>query len=141
MSNCFSRPSKSKVKVEQPKPKMTFDIKIPMACGCDGCARKVYDAAVKTKGVDSVELDIKQCQLKVSGKVDSENVLKKVRRTGKKGAAVNDPKKGAQNPSLPPFYNDKNKALPIVYIEGQRVEGDTLVNLFSDDNPNACSIM
>ncbi|KAL6512928.1 hypothetical protein OROHE_019718 [Orobanche hederae] len=131
MSNCFSRPSKSKVKVEQPKPKMTFDIKIPMACGCDGCARKVYDAAVKTKGVDSVELDIKQCQLKVSGKVDSENVLKKVWRTGKKGAAVNDPKKGAQNPSLP----------TVVYIGGQTVEGDTLVNLFSDENPNACSIM
>ncbi|KAL6521552.1 hypothetical protein OROGR_018121 [Orobanche gracilis] len=132
MSNCFSRPSKSKVKVEQPK--MTVEIKIPMACGCDGCAQKVYKAAVNTKGVDNVELDRKLCQLKVSGKVDPKNVLKKLWRTGKKGAAVNDPKKGVQKPSLP-FYND-------MYLgNGRTVQGDTLVDLFSDENPNACSIM
>ncbi|KAI3719061.1 hypothetical protein L6452_19951 [Arctium lappa] len=51
---------------------------------CHGCERKVRKALRNMNGVESIDIDMNMQKVTVSGWIDHEKVLRKVRRTGKK---------------------------------------------------------
>lgn len=126
----------------------TVELRVRM--DCEGCERKVRNALNSMKGVSSVEVERKQYKATVTGYVDANKVLKRVRQTGKKAelwpykpyhlvyypytAQVYDKKAPSGyvrnvDPTFPSYPHDGNNA------------PETYTTLFSDDNANACTIM
>ncbi|KAL2335775.1 hypothetical protein Fmac_016988 [Flemingia macrophylla] len=113
---------------------------------CDGCERRVRNAVTSLKGVKCVEVNRQQSRVMVSGYVDPNKVLKRVRSTGKVRAQfwpyveqhlVYYPyAPGAYDRRAPSGYvRNVLQAFPASSSE------DNFVSFFSDDNVNACSIM
>ncbi|XP_061337406.1 heavy metal-associated isoprenylated plant protein 21 [Gastrolobium bilobum] len=128
------------------KPMQTVEIKVRM--DCDGCERRVKNAVTSLKGVKSVEVNRKQSRVIVSGYVDANKVLKRVRSTGKVRAKfwpyveqhlVYYPyASGAYDIRAPTgFVRNVVQAFPV----SSNAPEENFVSLFSDDNVNACSIM
>ncbi|XP_021858346.1 heavy metal-associated isoprenylated plant protein 22 isoform X2 [Spinacia oleracea] len=115
---------------------------------CDGCERRVKSAVTSLRGVRSVEIIRKQSKVTVTGHVDPNKVLKKVKETGKKRAEfwpyiehnlVAYPYvAGAYDKRAPPGYV---KDVPQAYSSSYNLPQDNISTFFSDDNANACSIM
>ncbi|XP_043695090.1 heavy metal-associated isoprenylated plant protein 21-like [Telopea speciosissima] len=127
------------------KPMQTVDIKVKM--DCDGCERRVKHAVSSMKGVKSVEINRKQSRLKVSGYIDPNKVLKRIkRRTGKKAEFwPYVPYNLVYYPYVSQAY-DKRAPAGFVRNVAQALPTPNAIeekftSLFSDDNPNACSIM
>ncbi|XP_021858345.1 heavy metal-associated isoprenylated plant protein 21 isoform X1 [Spinacia oleracea] len=128
------------------KPFQTVEIKVKM--DCDGCERRVKSAVTSLRGVRSVEIIRKQSKVTVTGHVDPNKVLKKVKETGKKRAEfwpyiehnlVAYPYvAGAYDKRAPPGYV---KDVPQAYSSSYNLPQDNISTFFSDDNANACSIM
>ncbi|KAH7847683.1 hypothetical protein Vadar_028964 [Vaccinium darrowii] len=127
------------------KAMQTVEIKVKM--DCDGCERKVKNAVTHMKGVKSVDVNRKQSRVTVSGYVEPNKVLKKVKSTGKRAEFW---------PYIPynlvyyPYVNQAyDKRAPAGFVRnvaqavpaGPNAPEERLTYLFSDDNPNACSIM
>ncbi|TKY50508.1 Heavy metal-associated isoprenylated plant protein 26 [Spatholobus suberectus] len=129
------------------KPMQTVEIKVRM--DCDGCERRVRNAVTSLKGVKSVEVNRKQSRVIVSGYLDPNKVLKRVRSTGKVRAQfwpyveqhlVYYPHaSGAYDRRAPSGYvRNVVQAFP---ASSNAPAEENFVSLFSDDNVNACSIM
>ncbi|KAK4353897.1 hypothetical protein RND71_026091 [Anisodus tanguticus] len=100
-------------------------------------------------GVKSVEINRKQQKVTVTGYVEAHKVLKKAKSTGKKAEIwpyvpynlVAQPyAAAAYDKKAPPGYVrrvDQNPTTGTV----STFEDPAYVTMFSDDNPNACSIM
>ncbi|XAR73336.1 hypothetical protein NMG60_11007271 [Bertholletia excelsa] len=123
----------------------TVELKIRM--DCDGCVLKVKNTLSSLKGVKSVEINRKQQKVTVTGFVEASKVLKKARSTGKKAELwPYVPYNLVAQPYAAPAYDKK---APPGYV--RKVENpttgtvarydDPYITLFSDENPNACSIM
>jgi copper chaperone CopZ len=67
---------------ESPKLK-AFYLKVPIQCACEGCKKKVKRILFKVQGVDSVDVDIKQQKVTVTGDVKAEALIKKLAKHGK----------------------------------------------------------
>ncbi|XP_057500682.1 heavy metal-associated isoprenylated plant protein 23-like [Actinidia eriantha] len=127
----------------------TVDLKVRM--DCDGCELKVKKALSSLTGVKSVEINRKQQKVSVSGYVEANKVLKKAKSTGKKAEIwpyvpynlVAQPYAAqAYDKKAPPGYvrkveNPTNNTSTVM----TRYDQDPYITMFSDDNPNACSIM
>ncbi|KAL3731376.1 heavy metal-associated isoprenylated plant protein 20-like [Eucalyptus grandis] len=126
------------------KPMQTVDIKVKM--DCDGCERRVRNAVSSMKGAKSVEVNRKQSKVSVTGYVESGKVLNKVRSTGKKAELwPYVPYNLVAYPYAPQAYDKK---APSGYVKNvpqalpsPNAPGEHFTTLFSDENPNACSIM
>ncbi|CAN6675503.1 unnamed protein product [Malus baccata var. baccata] len=126
------------------KPMQTVEIKVKM--DCDGCERRVKSAVTNMKGAKQVEVNRKQSKVTVTGYVDPNKVLKKVKSTGKKAEIwpyvrynlVAYPYvAGAYDKKAPSGYvRNVTQALP-----GPNAPDDKYTSMFSDENPHACSIM
>ena len=107
-------------------------------------------------GVKKVEINRKQQKVTVSGYVDANKVLKKAKSTGKKSEIwpyvpynlVAHPYTAqAYDKKAPPGYVRKietTTAYSAGVIRSYDQEEDvsySYITLFSDDNPNACSLM
>nr|GFC67456.1 heavy metal-associated isoprenylated plant protein 21-like [Tanacetum cinerariifolium] len=126
------------------KPMQTVEIKVKM--DCDGCERRVKNAVKSIKGVKTVDVNRKQSRVTVSGYVEPNKVLKRVKSTGKRAEFW---------PYIPynlvsyPYVNQAyDKRAPAGFVKNvvQAVSApnatdERITYLFSDDNPNACSIM
>lgn len=102
-------------------------------------------------GVKSVEINRKHQKVSVSGYVEGHKVLKKAKSTGKKAEIwpyvpynlVPQPYAAhAYDKKAPPGYvrkveNTASTATMITKYNDQEL----YITMFSDDNPNACSIM
>ncbi|KAK1327203.1 Heavy metal-associated isoprenylated plant protein 26 [Acorus calamus] len=126
------------------KPIQTVEVKVKM--DCDGCERRVRNAVRSMKGARSVEVNRKQSKVTVTGYVTPNTVLKRVRSTGK-GAEL-WPYVPYNLVSYPYVEKVYDKKAPSGYVRNapQALPGpndptEKYVSLFSDDNPNACSIM
>ncbi|KAA8546850.1 hypothetical protein F0562_003279 [Nyssa sinensis] len=97
----------------------TVDLKVRM--DCDGCELKVKKVLSSLSGVKSVEINRKQQKVSVTGYVDQ----------NKYAAQAYDKK-------APPGYVRKVENPTSGTVT--RYE-DPYITMFSDDNPNACSIM
>eukprot|EP00253_Pinus_taeda_P019431 PITA_19431 len=125
-------------------------VELRVRIDCEGCERKVKNALTSMKGVSTVEVERKHNKVTVTGYVDPKKVLKRVRGTGKTAelwpykpyhlvyypyaAQVYDKKAPSGyvrsvDPTLSTYPDDNNNA------------PETYTSLFSDDNPNACTIM
>ncbi|KAE8659359.1 methionyl-tRNA formyltransferase [Hibiscus syriacus] len=128
------------------KPMQTVKIKVKM--DCDGCERRVRNAVNYIEGVQTVEVDRKLSLVTVTGNVDPNKVLKKVKSTGKNAEfwpyipqhIVHYPHaSGAYDKRAPSgFVRNVVQAFP---ASSNSVPEEYFASLFSDDNVHACSVM
>ncbi|GMJ09663.1 heavy metal associated isoprenylated plant protein 22, HEAVY METAL ASSOCIATED PROTEIN 4 [Hibiscus trionum] len=131
-------------KKKKRKVMQTVEIKVKM--DCDGCERRVKNAVSSIKGVKSVDVNRKQSRVTVTGYVEPNKVLKKVKSTGKRAEfwpyvpynLVAYPYVAqAYDKKAPPGYVKKSDQA----LQTPNAVDEKFVTLFSDENPNACSIM
>ncbi|KAL8142039.1 hypothetical protein V2J09_015071 [Rumex salicifolius] len=126
------------------KPTQTVEIRVKM--DCDGCERKVKNAVSRMTGAKTVEVNRKQSKVTVTGQVEPNRVLSNIKRTGKKAEFwPYVPYNVVYYPYAPQAYDkrapaghvkDATQALPPPHSHEEKYTW-----MFSDDNPNACSIM
>ncbi|XP_044469119.1 heavy metal-associated isoprenylated plant protein 23-like [Mangifera indica] len=126
----------------------TVDLKVRM--DCDGCELKVKNALSSLSGVKSVEINRKQQKVSVTGYVEANKVLKKAKSTGKKAEIwPYVPYNLVAQPYIAPAYDKKAPPGYVRKVENPATNAtvttygsaDPYITMFSDDNPNACSIM
>ncbi|KAL9377916.1 hypothetical protein Peur_029251 [Populus x canadensis] len=124
----------------------TVELKVRM--DCDGCELKVKNALSSMSGVKKVEINRKQQRVTVSGYVDSNRVLKKAKSTGKRAEIwPYVPYSLVAQPFATQAYDKKAPPGYVRKVENTAAIGtvtryeDPYTSMFSDDNPNACSIM
>lgn len=130
----------------------TVELKVRM--DCDGCELKVKKVLSSMKGVKSVEINRKQQKVTVSGYVEPSKVLKKAKSTGKKAEIwpyvpynlVTQPYTAqAYDKKAPPGYVRNVEIINSSSVSSQGGGGprqeDQITNMFSDENPNSCSVM
>ncbi|XP_042510018.1 heavy metal-associated isoprenylated plant protein 27-like [Macadamia integrifolia] len=119
---------------------------------CEGCERKVEKAVRGMSGVTQVDIDPKHHKLTVVGYVNPKKVLRHVQnRTGKKAEFwPYIPYEEVAHPYAPVTYD---KRAPSGYVRNtmddprssKLARASTMEekysNTFSDENPNACSVM
>ncbi|KAJ3677323.1 hypothetical protein LUZ60_003047 [Juncus effusus] len=124
-------------------------VELKVKMDCDGCVLKVKNALSNMKGVQSVDINRKQNKVTVNGYVEPSKVLKKVQATGKKAEIwpyipynlVAHPYEAqTYDKRAPPGYVRKVEPNMAVYNYEARQE-EKYTSMFSDDNPNACSVM
>ncbi|XP_027922512.1 heavy metal-associated isoprenylated plant protein 21-like [Vigna unguiculata] len=125
------------------KPMQTVEIKVRM--DCDGCERRVRNAVTSLKGVKSVEVNRKQSRVVVSGYVDPNKVLKRVKSTGKVRAKF-WPYVEQHLVYYPYATGAYDRRAPSGYVRNvvqafPDPPQDNFLSFFSDDNVHACSIM
>ncbi|XP_064944230.1 heavy metal-associated isoprenylated plant protein 28-like isoform X1 [Musa acuminata AAA Group] len=135
---------------------------------CSGCENKIRKALSKLQGVDSVDIDMVRQKVTVTGWVDQKKVLKAVRKTGRRAVLWPYPLDAEHNvytqgcyhlqhptpahrllfDAEPHSYNYYKHGYDDSTLHGYYqqpahthiIEEEARVR-FSDDNPNACSIM
>ncbi|KAF5192673.1 Heavy metal-associated isoprenylated plant protein [Thalictrum thalictroides] len=123
----------------------TVELKVRM--DCDGCELKVRNALSSMSGVKSVDINRKQQKVIVSGYVEAHKVLKKAKSTGKKAEIwPYIPYNLVAQPYTAQAYDKKAppgfvRNVEITTTSTVSRHDDPYTNMFSDDNPNACSIM
>ncbi|KAI9117044.1 hypothetical protein K1719_012043 [Acacia pycnantha] len=132
------------------KPFQTVELKVRM--DCDGCELKVKKALSSLSGVKSVEINRKLQKVTVTGHVEESKVLKKAKATGKRAEMwpyvpynlVAQPYAAhAYDKRAPPGFVrnvDASSSSSSIGALATRYE-DPYITFFSDDNPNACSLM
>ncbi|XP_027360290.1 heavy metal-associated isoprenylated plant protein 21-like isoform X2 [Abrus precatorius] len=126
------------------KKRKPMQIKVKM--DCDGCERRVRNSVAHMKGVKQVEVNRKQSKVTVTGYVDRNRVLKKVQSTGKRADFW--PYIPYNLVAYPYVAQAYDKKAPSGYVKNAvqafptpNALDEKLTFLFSDENPNACSIM
>ncbi|MCO5582673.1 hypothetical protein L7F22_036572 [Adiantum nelumboides] len=135
---------------------------------CPGCERTVRKALSRLKGIHNVEIDREQQKVTVTGFVDKDKVLNRVRRKGKvaefwpsEAEMLPDPDSlepdnlldvtgpfsvggGVDYPysyNRPLHYHiNGGSEVPYYYYHPSHPHGP-VADAFNDDNPNNCSIM
>lgn len=98
-------------------------------------------------GAKSVEVDLKQQKATVTGRVEAKKVLKAAQSTKKKVELwPYVPYNLVAHPYVAQAYDKKAppnmvRSVPNTATISETTMDDTYTLLFSDDNPNACSIM
>ncbi|OVA14534.1 hypothetical protein BVC80_1039g13 [Macleaya cordata] len=117
----------------------------PMQCGSVILVSSVAGQLAQ-HWVRSVEVSRKQSRVTVSGYVDPNKVLKRVKSTGKKAEFW--PYVPYNLVAYPYVSQAYDKKAPAGYVRNvvqalpsPNNPDERLTTLFSDDNPNACSIM
>ncbi|XP_057791773.1 heavy metal-associated isoprenylated plant protein 21-like isoform X2 [Salvia miltiorrhiza] len=137
---CSATTTRSKRKSMQ-----TVEIRVKM--DCDGCERRVKNAIKNIKGVKSIDINRKLSRVTVNGFVDPNKVLKRVNNTGKKAEFWPFiPYNVVQFPHVSQVYDKKAPAGFVRNVQAAaapppNATEEAMTYLFSEDNPNACSIM
>lgn len=123
-----------------------------MKMDCEGCERKVKRSVEGMKGVNSVDINPKQHKLTVVGYIDPDKVVARVAYcTGKKAELwPYVPYDIVAHPYAPGVYDKK---APAGYVRNSEYDPRTsqlarasstevrYTTAFSDENPQACTIM
>ncbi|CAA7401032.1 unnamed protein product [Spirodela intermedia] len=135
---------------EKKKKRLLQTVELKVRMDCDGCELKVKKALSSMKGVQTVEINRKQQKVTVTGFVEGSKVLKKAKSTGNKAEIwPYIPFNLVAHPYAALSYDKKAPPGFVRYVEplaappayGGGKHEDQLAALFSDDNPNACSVM
>lgn len=152
-------PPKQQDKKDEPPPVITLVLKIGMHC--EACAQLLQKRIRKIKGVESVTTDLANDQVTVKGVLDPEKLVNDVYKKTKKQATVvkdeekkEEEKKEEEKKEEPKEEEKKeeaakededNKAMEMKMSEyyGPKYYTDysSAPEMFSDENPNACSVM
>ncbi|XP_038697465.1 heavy metal-associated isoprenylated plant protein 23-like [Tripterygium wilfordii] len=124
----------------------TVELKVRM--DCDGCELKVKNSLSSMTGVKKVEVNRKQQKVTVTGFVEANKVLKKAKSTGKKAEIwPYVPYNLVAQPYTAQHYDKKAPPGYVRKVETTATNAnvtryeDPYISMFSDDNPNACSVM
>ncbi|XP_052190769.1 heavy metal-associated isoprenylated plant protein 23-like [Diospyros lotus] len=129
------------------KKKQFQTVALKVRMDCEGCGAKVKNALSSLKGAKSVEVDWKQQKATVSGYVDAKKVLKKAQSTRKKvepwpyvpyNLIAHPYVAGVYDKKAPPGFVRATEDTAIATLSTVEEQYTTM---FSDDNPDACSIM
>ncbi|KAK3034597.1 hypothetical protein RJ639_033843, partial [Escallonia herrerae] len=133
--------TEEKKEEKKPEPKVV-EVVLKIFLHCEGCAKDVKHCIHKMEGVHTVEPDMKNNLVTVTGTIDAEKLVEFVdKRAGRRAEIVKQKQDGKNK------KEDKNEG------EGDRNgrKDSTCHNyppglvyapqLFSDENPNACSVM
>ncbi|RZC64640.1 hypothetical protein C5167_008330 [Papaver somniferum] len=124
----------------------TVELKVRM--DCEGCELKVKNALSSMRGVKSVEINRKEQKVTVSGYVEANKVLKRAQSTGNKSEVwPYIPYNLVMNPYTAQVYDKKAPPGYVRKVDNttatttMNYQDDHYIAMFSDDNPNSCSIM
>ncbi|GAY36083.1 hypothetical protein CUMW_020150 [Citrus unshiu] len=118
---------------------------------CNACERTIARAISKFKGVEKFTTDMNKHRVVVTGRIDPQKVLKKLKKkTGKKVEIVDNNNNNEESPkgcrnneenedSYRALLDKTNEDLAILFDCCKY--NDEVLMMFSDENPNACSIM
>ncbi|KAF2299634.1 hypothetical protein GH714_002089 [Hevea brasiliensis] len=129
------------------KKKQIQTVALKVRMDCEGCERKVKSVLSGVKGVKSVDVDLKQQKVTVTGYVEPKKVLKAAQSTKKKVEPwPYVPYSLVANPYVSQAYDKKAppnhvRAVPVTATITETTVDDHYTNMFSDENPNACFIM
>ncbi|KAK7331144.1 hypothetical protein VNO77_25361 [Canavalia gladiata] len=151
-------------KKEEPPPVVTVVLKVRMHC--EACAQVIQKRIRKIQGVESVETNLGNDQVIVKGVIDPEKLVDYVyKRTKKQAAIVKEEEKEKKEEEK---KEEEKKEEKEEKIEGEENKGDDgdeenktdikrseywpsrnyidyvyapQIQMFSDENPNACTVM
>ncbi|KAF5465562.1 hypothetical protein F2P56_015554 [Juglans regia] len=137
---------KKKKDIEATKEVVHAEFKVSMHC--NACERTVAKAISKCKGVEKFTTDMNNHKVVATGKFDPQKVLKKLKKkTGKRAEIVVNKAPASStttNQSNGPELSVQPKVLapddPLLIMFDYCKENELLM-MFSDENPNACTIM
>ncbi|KAG2654087.1 heavy metal-associated isoprenylated plant protein 20-like [Panicum virgatum] len=140
------------------------EVELRVRIDCERCEREVKKALSGMRGVHHVEVNRLQQKVTVTGEVDPLAVLRRAQSTGKKaepwpqkaaaaggyyyvpagvalygvGAAQLQAHDGGRwaNPAAAGYYH-----YPAARSAEAAIGAEQITDMFSDDNPNACSVM
>ncbi|KAL3838007.1 hypothetical protein ACJIZ3_022598 [Penstemon smallii] len=119
--------------------KQIVEAEFNVSMHCNACERSVAKAISKIKGVDKFMTDMKNHKVVVIGKINPENVLKKLKKkTGKKVELLVREQNSKDGDKEALEYSNKQ------VLDSWLVDSydDCEIHLmFNDENANACSIM
>ncbi|KAI3823753.1 hypothetical protein L1987_05194 [Smallanthus sonchifolius] len=109
---------------------------------CDECEKLVAETISKIKGVEKFMTDMTRHHVVVMGKISPAKVLKKLKKTGKRVEMIlsceYDIPDDIENENVDQDDFLQPAPDPTMY---DYLRESTLYTIFSDENPNACSIM
>ncbi|XP_077210119.1 heavy metal-associated isoprenylated plant protein 45-like [Tasmannia lanceolata] len=123
---------------------------------CEGCEKRIRKAISKIEGVDTVDIDMDTQKVTVTGYVDQREVLKVVRRTGRKAEFWPYPYDGEYHLYALQYLEDSTFSTTHNYyrhgynstFQGyfpnpaySKIVDDHTAAIFNDDNVHACMIM
>ncbi|KAK8552232.1 hypothetical protein V6N13_120644 [Hibiscus sabdariffa] len=129
------------------KKKQTQTVALKIRMDCEGCARKVKKVLSGVKGAKSVDVDLKQQKATVTGYVEPKKVLEAAKTTKKKVELwPYVPYTMVANPYVAQAYDKKAPPNHVRKVADpakitETTMDDRYSNMFSDENPNACSLM
>ncbi|XP_020085564.1 heavy metal-associated isoprenylated plant protein 27-like [Ananas comosus] len=143
-------PSTQHRHIKKHKQLQTVEMRVRM--DCEGCVRKVKKALEGMKGVSSVSVEPKQFKVTVIGYVDPAKVMRRVAyKTGKKVEPwPYVPYDLVAHPYAPGAYDKKAPAGHVRNVVADPAAAplarassleEKYSSAFSDENPNACSVM
>ncbi|KAK8671069.1 hypothetical protein V6N13_037678 [Hibiscus sabdariffa] len=101
---------------------------------CNACERSVAKVIAKLKGVEKFVTDMNQNKVIVTRKIDPQQALKKLRKkTGKRVEIVGKVEEEEDE-------KEETGDVSTIYENSTLVDDEAFV-MFSDENPNACSVM
>ncbi|KAJ3695686.1 hypothetical protein LUZ60_001063 [Juncus effusus] len=141
---CSVTETKRALQIKKRKPLQTVDLKVKM--DCDGCERRIRHAVSNIRGVTAVNINRKISRVTVTGYIDTKKVMERVRSTGKRGEPW--PYTSANLVRYPYVAGAYDKKAPAGFVRSvpQAMPSPNALDvkymsMFSDENPNACSIM
>jgi len=141
---CSITETKEALKLRKKRPLQTVNIKVKM--DCEGCERRVKSAVKSMRGVTSVVVNPKQSKCTVTGYVEPAKVLERVKSTGK--AAEMWPYVPYTMTTYPYVGGAYDKKAPAGFVRSapQAMADPSApevryMNMFSDENVNACTVM
>ncbi|KAG6471594.1 heavy metal-associated isoprenylated plant protein 7-like [Zingiber officinale] len=141
-------------KQEEPPKPITVVLKVRMHC--EKCAQVLKKRVTKIEGVESVKPDLANSQVTVTGFVDPEKLVENVYRRTRKQASIvpeevkeeekkdEEPEKKEENTEGEKQEEGKEDEENIKYDMNKYeyyVQDAYTPQAFSDENPNACSVM
>ncbi|KAL4334134.1 hypothetical protein GQ457_07G023350 [Hibiscus cannabinus] len=129
------------------KKKQTQTVALKIRMDCEGCARKVKKVLSGVKGAKSVDVDLKQQKATVTGYVEPKKVLEAAKTTKKKVELwPYVPYTMVANPYVAQAYDKKAPPNHVRKLADpakitETTMDDRYSTMFSDENPNACSLM
>ncbi|OIT31182.1 heavy metal-associated isoprenylated plant protein 26-like [Nicotiana tabacum] len=142
----------SKKKLSKLRKRQLEMVEIRVKMDCEGCERRVRKSVDGMKGVTNVEVEPKKHRLVVTGYVDPDKVLRRVRhRTGKKAEFwPYVPYDLVDHPYVRGVYDKKAPAGFVRNVDGNPQASSlarasstevNYITAFSDENPQACTVM
>ncbi|KAE8715431.1 Heavy metal-associated isoprenylated plant protein 26 [Hibiscus syriacus] len=133
--------------MKKKKKKQTQTVALKIRMDCEGCARKVKKVLSGVKGAKSVDVDLKQQKATVTGYVEPKKVLAAAQTTKKKVELwPYVPYTMVANPYVAQAYDKKAPPNHVRKVADPSKITETTLDyrysiMFSDENPNACSVM